>query len=86
MSAWLKLTGYSKDGELVQTITHPAISVWAVAAMPNGDIVTGCSDGLVRVFSRSESRWANEETLKVCPRLGIPWQWTHFDYRSLKRK
>lgn len=53
-----------EDGELVQTITHPAISVWAVAAMPNGDIVTGCSDGLVRVFSRFESRWANEETLK----------------------
>jgi hypothetical protein len=54
-----------KDGELVQTITHPAISVWAVAAMPNGDIVTGCSDGIIRVFSRSESRWADEATLKV---------------------
>lgn len=53
-----------EDGELVQTITHPAISVWAVAAMPNGDIVTGCSDGIVRVFSRSESRWADEATLK----------------------
>ncbi|KAG9123458.1 hypothetical protein FRC07_014916, partial [Ceratobasidium sp. 392] len=53
-----------EDGELVQTITHPAISVWAVSAMPNGDIVTGCSDGLVRVFSRSESRWADEATLK----------------------
>ncbi|KAG9074203.1 hypothetical protein FS749_014266, partial [Ceratobasidium sp. UAMH 11750] len=53
-----------EDGELVQTITHPAISVWAVDAMPNGDIVTGCSDGIVRVFSRSESRWADEATLK----------------------
>ncbi|KAG9097450.1 hypothetical protein FRC06_007543 [Ceratobasidium sp. 370] len=53
-----------EDGELVQTLTHPAISVWAVAAMPNGDIVTGCSDGIVRVFSRSESRWADEATLK----------------------
>ncbi|KAG8737727.1 hypothetical protein FRC12_017041 [Ceratobasidium sp. 428] len=53
-----------EDGELVQTITHPAISVWTVAAMPNGDIVTGCSDGVVRVFSRSENRWADEATLK----------------------
>ncbi|QRV87354.1 ubiquitin homeostasis protein lub1 [Ceratobasidium sp. AG-Ba] len=53
-----------EDGELVQTITHPAISVWAVAAMPNGDIITGCSDGVVRVFSRSESRWADEATLQ----------------------
>ncbi|KAG8701811.1 hypothetical protein FRC09_005119 [Ceratobasidium sp. 395] len=52
------------NGELVQTITHPAISVWTVAAMPNGDIVTGCSDGVVRVFSRSENRWADEATLK----------------------
>lgn len=54
-----------EDGELVQTITHPAISVWAVATMPNGDIVTGCSDGVVRVFSRDESRWADAETLQA---------------------
>ncbi|ELU45763.1 phospholipase A-2-activating protein [Rhizoctonia solani AG-1 IA] len=54
-----------EDGELVQTLTHPAISVWTVDAMPNGDIVTGCSDGVVRVFSRNESRWANAETIQV---------------------
>jgi hypothetical protein len=53
------------DGELVQTLTHPAISVWTVATMPNGDIVTGCSDGVVRVFSRNESRWANAEAIQV---------------------
>lgn len=44
----------------MQTIVHPAISVWAVSAMPNGDIVTGCSDGVVRVFSAAEERWASE--------------------------
>ncbi|CAE6498291.1 unnamed protein product [Rhizoctonia solani] len=54
-----------EDGELVQTLTHPAISVWTVDAMPNGDIVTGCSDGVVRVFSRNESRWANAETIQA---------------------
>ncbi|KAF8743159.1 PFU (PLAA family ubiquitin binding), partial [Rhizoctonia solani] len=54
-----------EDGELVQTRTHPAISVWTVDAMPNGDIVTGCSDGVVRVFSRNESRWANAETIQA---------------------
>lgn len=32
--------------------------------MPNGDIVSGCSDGLVRVFSESEERWASEADLK----------------------
>ncbi|CCO26384.1 Ubiquitin homeostasis protein lub1 [Rhizoctonia solani AG-1 IB] len=54
-----------EDGELVQTLTHPAISVWTVATMPNGDIVTGCSDGVVRVFSRNESRWANAEAIQA---------------------
>jgi phospholipase A-2-activating protein len=32
--------------------------------MPNGDIVSGCSDGIVRVFSASEERWASAEKLK----------------------
>lgn len=33
--------------------------------MPNGDIVSGCSDGKVRVFSESEDRWASAEDLKT---------------------
>ncbi|RPA83343.1 PFU-domain-containing protein [Ascobolus immersus RN42] len=54
-----------KGGECIQTITHPAISVWSVAACAeNGDIVSGASDGVVRVFSRSPDRWADAETLK----------------------
>jgi phospholipase A-2-activating protein len=32
--------------------------------MPNGDIVSGCSDGIIRVFSVSEERWASIEKLK----------------------
>lgn len=32
--------------------------------MPNGDIVSGCSDGIIRVFSASEERWASAEVLK----------------------
>jgi phospholipase A-2-activating protein len=32
--------------------------------MPNGDIVSGCSDGVVRVFSESQNRWASAEDLK----------------------
>lgn len=53
------------DGECSQVIVLPAISVWAVSTMPNGDIVSGTSDGMVRVFSESEDRWANSEDLKV---------------------
>lgn len=53
------------DGECAQTIVHPAISVWGVSTMPNGDIVTGCSDGVVRVFSASEDRWAPADKIKA---------------------
>ncbi|PNY23395.1 Ubiquitin homeostasis protein lub1 [Tolypocladium capitatum] len=50
--------------ECVQTITHPAISVWTVAANPNtGDIVTGASDGVARVFTRRPDQVADQETL-----------------------
>ncbi|KAF8248175.1 PFU-domain-containing protein [Wilcoxina mikolae CBS 423.85] len=53
-----------KDGNCVQTITHPAISVWSVAVNAvNGDIATGASDNVVRVFSRDQSKWATEELL-----------------------
>lgn len=49
----------------VQTITHPAISVWSVAAcQENGDIVTGASDRVTRVFSRSQERHASEEVVQ----------------------
>lgn len=32
--------------------------------MPNGDIVSGCSDGIIRVFSEKEEHWAPAEVLK----------------------
>ncbi|RGP78601.1 hypothetical protein FLONG3_3283 [Fusarium longipes] len=54
-----------KGSECVQTITHPAISVWTVAANPEtGDIVTGASDSIARVFTRIPERTAEEATLK----------------------
>lgn len=33
--------------------------------MSNGDIVSGASDGVVRVFSESDTRWADAEDMKV---------------------
>ncbi|KAL8900988.1 MAG: hypothetical protein Q9207_005423 [Kuettlingeria erythrocarpa] len=52
--------------ECIQTITHPAISVWAVAACPgNGDIVSGASDKKVRVFSRAMEREAEPEVIRA---------------------
>lgn len=54
-----------KGTSCVQTITHPAISVWSVAVcVENGDIVTGASDRVVRVFTRSPERAADAETTR----------------------
>lgn len=52
--------------QCVQTITHPAISVWSVAACSEtGDIVTGASDRIARVFSRSPDRHAALEAIQL---------------------
>lgn len=51
-----------RDGRCIQTITHPAISIWTVAACPEtGDIVSGASDNIIRVFSRDPERQADAE-------------------------
>ncbi|KAH8896800.1 PFU-domain-containing protein [Thozetella sp. PMI_491] len=50
--------------ECIQTITHPAISVWSVAVCAEtGDIVSGASDNVVRIFTRVQDRVADTETL-----------------------
>lgn len=54
-----------KGNRCIQTITHPAISVWGVAAcQENGDIVTGASDRITRVFSREKERQADDTVLQ----------------------
>jgi phospholipase A-2-activating protein len=54
-----------KGDQCIQTITHPAISVWSVAAsQDSGDIVTGASDRIVRVFTRSNERKGDDQTLR----------------------
>ncbi|KAJ5573903.1 uncharacterized protein N7459_008330 [Penicillium hispanicum] len=51
--------------QCVQTITHPAISVWSVAVCnETGDIVTGASDRIARVFSRSPERYAAPDVIQ----------------------
>ncbi|KAH0531398.1 hypothetical protein TsFJ059_000235 [Trichoderma semiorbis] len=54
-----------KGTECIQTITHPAISVWTVAVNPEtGDIISGASDGVARIFTRRSEAVADEATLK----------------------
>nr|POF22183.1 phospholipase a-2-activating protein [Quercus suber] len=51
-----------RDGQSIQTITHPAISLWAVAACPEtGDIASGASDNVIRIFTRDPARQADAE-------------------------
>jgi phospholipase A-2-activating protein len=51
--------------DCIQTITHPAISVWTVAVcQETGDIATGDSHGIVRIFSRAADRIASEEAIQ----------------------
>lgn len=55
----------SLDGVLRQTVTIPAISVWSVAGLGNGDFACASSDGVVRIFTRVAQRVAEEEVLAV---------------------
>lgn len=52
--------------ECVQTITHPAISVWSIAVCAEtGDIASGASDSIVRVFTKDKSRKAPARVLQA---------------------
>eukprot|EP00095_Tigriopus_kingsejongensis_P004294 maker-scaffold722_size106786-snap-gene-0.32 protein:Tk04294 transcript:maker-scaffold722_size106786-snap-gene-0.32-mRNA-1 annotation:"phospholipase a-2-activating protein isoform x2" len=50
--------------DVEQVLQVPAISIWSVAALPNGDIAAGCSDGKIWIFSTDEKRRAPEEMSK----------------------
>ncbi|GFS06857.1 phospholipase A-2-activating protein, partial [Elysia marginata] len=54
-----------KDGDCFQTLYHPCESVWAVCALPNGDIATGASDGMIRIFTQVAERVASQEVLET---------------------
>jgi len=54
---------FSPEGKLVQKIMHPA-TVWSVAGLPNGDLVTGSADTQVRLWTRDKSRKASDEAIK----------------------
>lgn len=54
-----------QDGEVQQTLHLPAISVWSVAALQDGDIAAATSDGCVRLFSADPARQADQEMQKL---------------------
>jgi len=54
-----------KDGQVIQTIPVPAMSVWALFAMGNGDIVAGTSENNIYIFTRDESRMASPDLVAL---------------------
>jgi len=54
-----------QDNAVVQTIYLPAISVWSVAALTNGDIAAATNDGCVRIFTRDPARQASKEIQEI---------------------
>ncbi|XP_015900825.2 uncharacterized protein LOC107433940 [Ziziphus jujuba] len=46
-----------KDGACVQSIEHPGC-VWDVKFLENGDIITACSDGVVRIWTLHQDKIA----------------------------
>lgn len=56
---------WQPDGNVIQTIHVPALSVWAVASLPNTDIVCGTSDGMCRIFTAAVERQGDESDQKA---------------------
>lgn len=54
----------SIEGETnaIQTVMHPG-TVWSACFCPNGDIVSACSDGTARVFTKDPSCYAETDVL-----------------------
>lgn len=51
-----------EDGEEDQEILVPALSVWALTSLENGDLACGTSDNMIWVFTRDAARLADEAT------------------------
>jgi phospholipase A-2-activating protein len=49
---------WSADESKMQVLDHPD-SVWCGCALPNGDLATGCNDGVVRLWTRDPARMAS---------------------------
>jgi len=52
------------DGVCVQSIEHPGC-VWDAKFMENGDIVTACSDGVVRIWTVDQNNVAEQQELDL---------------------
>ena len=49
---------------MVATLPHPT-TVWSACFLANGDVATGCADGVARVFTTDKSRMASDTIAAV---------------------
>ncbi|XP_046812182.1 phospholipase A-2-activating protein isoform X1 [Lucilia cuprina] len=61
----LRMWNINTGQEVGAALIHPAQSVWSVTCLSNGDIATGSSDGVVRVFTKDPQRMASEAVLNA---------------------
>lgn len=55
---WHEKSCFVADGICVQSIEHPGC-VWDAKFLENGDIVTACSDGIVRIWTIDHEKIAD---------------------------
>eukprot|EP01103_Thecamoeba_quadrilineata_P015432 TRINITY_DN487_c0_g1_i1.p1 TRINITY_DN487_c0_g1~~TRINITY_DN487_c0_g1_i1.p1 ORF type:complete len:748 (+),score=126.71 TRINITY_DN487_c0_g1_i1:29-2245(+) len=51
-----------KDGEVGQSILHPGV-IWSLQITGEEDIISGCSDGVVRIWTKDQARVAPSEII-----------------------
>ena len=55
---------WKENGNYIQGLPHPN-TVWDCTINPlNGDLLTACADGILRVFSNKQNRWMSKNALE----------------------
>jgi hypothetical protein len=54
-----------------EMMLHPCQTVWTVGQLDNGDVITGGSDGKVRIWTKDESRYAATEVREVSTHIHV---------------
>lgn len=62
-----------KNGMCCQSIQHPGC-VWDVKFLPNGDLITACSDGVARIWTKSPPRFASPDEMEAYESQVVAWR------------
>jgi hypothetical protein len=68
------MTELMADDGSSEMMLHPCQTVWTVGQLDNGDVITGGSDGKVRIWTKDEGRYAAAEAREVSPSTSTPVQ------------